>query len=423
MSFSSIEEVKNYLDALPAFQSEGASAARFDLSRFRAFCNKIGAPHKVFSSIHVAGTNGKGSTCRILAAVFRKAGYKTALYTSPHILRFNERFSIDGNFISDNELLKFFRENNEYIKEFKLTYFEISTAIAFWWFARNQPDIAIIETGLGGRLDATNILTPLLSIITSISKDHTDLLGDDLKTIAREKGGIIKSNTPVVIGDLPQEARIKIMHIAEQKNCRLSTIESLNPEFIKPGCFKLEIEERNVMYETNLSAPVQAKNIAIASCVVSLLNKQYPGVERKFAEAIQNVDIGYGHFEKLHPDKQWYFDGAHNLEAVKTLKTTIETLGNVKEATLVLSILKDKVTAPVMREFSEFENIYYYGLNLERAATFADIKKWLPHANPLPDDQHHLLSKEFGTELVIFAGSFYFYATVRDWVKALALNN
>ncbi len=420
MSFSSVASVEAYLEQIPKFQSVGASAANFDLSRFKRFCDEIGNPHQKFPAIHIAGTNGKGSTCQLLGRVYQKAGYQVGVYTSPHITRFKERFRINEQLISDDELLTFFDTYADELEEYQLTYFEVSTAIAFWWFAQKQVDLAIIEVGLGGCLDATNIIDPLLSVITSISLDHTDLLGDSLSEIAREKGGIIKQGKPVVIGDLPAEARHEIQQISQQQGSDIYTIDELNPQNTGPGAFEITAGDEQIHFSTQFTAPVQAKNIAIAWQVAKQLYEQFPVSKEKFVMAINEATVGAGRFERLLRSQRWYFDGGHNLEAVRALKQSVAMVGELSEATLVLSILRDKIRPEVMAEFSEFSNIYYYQLNLERAASFDDIDQWLPQANPFPDDRRQqFLCNDFNSELVIFAGSFYFYVTVRDWVKNL----
>ncbi|MDZ7657803.1 folylpolyglutamate synthase/dihydrofolate synthase family protein [Fodinibius sp.] len=426
MRFTSLQSVREYLDSIPKFQSRGASAANFDLSRFRNFCDAIGNPHEEFDSIHIGGTNGKGSTCNILASVFQKAGYKTGVYTSPHIIAFNERFRINGDVISNDELLEFFNTYIDDVEAYTLTYFEISTAIAFWWFARSNVDIACIEVGLGGRLDATNIIDPKISVITSISLDHTDILGDSITEIAREKAGILKEGRPVVIGDLPMQAQNEIVKIAEQKACPFYTIDNLNPKYIKTGHYQLTVDDRMINISSNLTSPIQAKNVAIVWQVCSVLGDKYGSItEENFISGLKRVNTGFGRFERLVDGEHWYFDGGHNLEAVKVLKESVKTVGNVENATLVLSLMQDKIREEVMTEFLEFKNIYYYSLGLERAATFDDIKEWLPKANPFPasdEDRKKIMQDDFDSELVIFSGSFYFYETVRDWVSTFVLN-
>lgn len=420
MQFTTSESVKKYLEQVPTFRSTGSSAAKFDLSRFRAFCASIENPQDDFPSIHIAGTNGKGSTCRILGTIFGDAGFKTGVYTSPHILDYKERFRINEEYISDDELLTFFRRFADRIEKYELTYFEISTAIAFWWFERCEVDIAVIETGLGGRLDATNIVDPHVSVITSISLDHTDILGDSIKEIAREKAGIIKSGRPLIIGDLPKDAQREISKIAEQKESSVNTIEALNPTFVSPGHYQLTANDKKINIRTNLEIPVQAKNIAISWQVIRQLQDEFPIPENQFIRALKHVDLGFGRFEKLIDSQPWYFDGGHNVEAVKALKQSVQTVGRLENATLILSVLKDKLRPELMKEFLEFKNIYYYQLNLERAASFDDINYWLPQLKTFPDNHNQQsFLDDFDSELVIFAGSFYFYATVRDWIQEL----
>jgi len=426
MRFISLQSVQEYLESIPKFQSRGSSAANFDLSRFRSFCEAIGNPQEEFDSIHVGGTNGKGSTCNILASVLEKTGQKVGVYTSPHITTFNERFRINDDLITKDDLLLFLNTHVEDVEEYELTYFEISTAIAFWWFARSNTDIACIEVGLGGRLDATNIIDPIVSVITSISLDHTDILGDSITEISREKAGILKEGRPVVIGDLPKEARNEIINIAEQKECPLYTIDDLNPEFIEAGHYQLTVNERTIDIRSNLTSPIQAKNMAIVWQICSVIGNWCGGIsEEDYLNGLKQVNGGYGRFERLVDAKQWYFDGGHNLEAIKALKESVEMAGNIENATLVLSLMRDKIRDEVMSEFLEFKNIYYYALDLERAATFDDIKQWLPKANPFPasdEDRKKIMQDDFDSELVIFSGSFYFYETVRDWVSTFVLN-
>ena len=426
MRFTSLQSVQEYLESIPKFQSSGSSAANFELSRFRSFCEAIGNPQEEFDSIHVGGTNGKGSTCNILASVLEKTGQRVGVYTSPHITTFNERFRINDDLITKDDLLLFFNSHVEDVEEYELTYFEISTAIAFWWFARSNTDIACIEVGLGGRLDATNIIDPVISVITSISLDHTDILGNSITEISREKAGILKEGRPVVIGDLPKEARNEIINMAEQKDCPLYTIDDLNPEYIEAGRYQLTVNERTIDIRSNLTSPIQAKNMAIVWQICSVIGNRYGEIsEEDYLNGLKQVNGGFGRFERLVDAKQWYFDGGHNLEAIKALKDSVEMVGNIENATLVLSLMRDKIRDEVMSEFLEFKNIYYYALDLERAATFDDIKQWLPKSNPFPasdEDRKKIMQDDFDSELVIFSGSFYFYETVRDWVSTFALN-
>ena len=192
---------------LPLFSRIGAAAYKADLTNILALSERLGNPEKKFKSIHIAGTNGKGSTSHMLAAILQKAGYKTGLYTSPHLHDFRERIRINGHVIPENNVIRFTEYIQDSIEQIEPSFFEITVAMAFDWFAKEKIDIAVIETGLGGRLDSTNIISPEVSVITNISYDHMDLLGETLQKIAFEKAGIIKPGIPVVIGE--EQAEVK----------------------------------------------------------------------------------------------------------------------------------------------------------------------------------------------------------------------
>lgn len=424
MPFKSIVAAREYLESIPRFQSSGKSAADFDLERFRKYCEAAGNPQDDFPSIHVGGTNGKGSTCQILASIYQKAGYKTGIYTSPHILDFRERFKINGKEISEAYLLDFFNSHESLLKSFRLTYFEISTAIAFRYFSEMKVDLAIIEVGLGGRLDATNVINPEVSVITNVSLDHTDILGEHISEIAAEKGGIIKQGNPVVLGNLNQEAKIVLKEIARAKEAPVSDIEVLRPSF-KSGTYILHPENKEIVLQSDLYSPVQVNNLAAAWLVCELLQETFPVTLEQFRKGVAGVRSQYpslGRFEKIHSRYKWYFDGAHNLEAVRHMKETAEHLAPLEECTVVLSMMRDKISPQLINEFSVFNKIFYHGLNTQRAATIDHVKSLLPSVCPFPDTkmQQKRLFEEFETELVIFTGSFYFYSTVRDWIATFA---
>ncbi|MBR0393973.1 MAG: bifunctional folylpolyglutamate synthase/dihydrofolate synthase, partial [Alistipes sp.] len=196
------QETIDYLfNSLPTFQAHGAAAYKPGLERVAEFCRKLGNPQRNYFIIHVAGTNGKGSVSNMLAAVLQQAGYQTGLYTSPHLSDFRERIRVNGEMISKQKITNFVNKHKEEMEECDLSFFEMTTALAFDYFAQSDVEVAVIETGLGGRLDATNIVIPAVSVITNVGLDHTALLGDSLPKIAREKGGIIKKSVPVIVGE------------------------------------------------------------------------------------------------------------------------------------------------------------------------------------------------------------------------------
>lgn len=425
-TFNSIEDINRFLDTLPVFGKSGKSAARFDLEPFRRFCEMMGNPQDQFPAIHVGGTNGKGSTCQIIASVYQQAGYTAGLYTSPHILHFSERFMCNGEEITEDELIGFFRHYAPAIEQFRPTYFELSTAIAFWWFARKEADIGIIEVGLGGRLDATNIITPAASIITNVSYDHTNILGNTIGDIAREKAGIIKPGIPVIVGNISHEAKTVVSKAAENARSRVYDISHLQPSF-DDGKYFLQTEAGDLAIETELETPVQGFNIAVAWQTVHVLRRRFPVKRREFVEGVALVRTRYpgrARFSRLIKESPWYFDGAHNYEAIRAMKEKVETIQPVSDTILVLSIMRDKINREIINELLEFNKIFYYSLKMERAATFKEMQQWLPEVIPFPAStrSRKVFFKEFGSKLVIFAGSFYFYTTVRDWLASFTFN-
>lgn len=219
---SSYQEALNYLyDNLPMFQRLGSVAIRKDLTNTIHLCKILGDPQLSFKSVHVAGTNGKGSTSHMLASIMQSAGYKAGLYTSPHLKEFTERIKINGEEISRDYVVDFVNRIRPAIEEISPSFFEITVAMAFDYFARKKVDIAIIEVGLGGRLDSTNVINPLLSVITNISFDHKDLLGETLPEIAAEKAGIIKKKIPVVISERQPEVEHVFLSKASDANSEI----------------------------------------------------------------------------------------------------------------------------------------------------------------------------------------------------------
>jgi dihydrofolate synthase/folylpolyglutamate synthase len=267
---------------LPMFQRIGASAYKANLDTTLALDKYFGFPHKKFQSIHVAGTNGKGSVSHSLASILMSAGYKVGLYTSPHLVDFKERIKINGEMITENAVIEFVSQNREIISELKPSFFEISVALAFQYFENQQIDIAVVEVGMGGRLDSTNIITPLISVITNISYDHTQFLGSTLELIATEKAGIIKEKIPVVIGKTQNETKPVFEKIAKEKNAELffadqnykcsSVFQSIDSKQI------FNIEKYNKLIFKNLKLDLlgfyQRENILTVLQTVEVLNTQ-----------------------------------------------------------------------------------------------------------------------------------------------------
>ncbi|MEO2100054.1 MAG: Mur ligase family protein, partial [Flavobacteriaceae bacterium] len=286
---------------LPMYQRKGAVAYRPDLTAMQKLDQYLETPHKAFKSIHIAGTNGKGSTAHMIASVLQTAGYKTALYTSPHLLDFRERIKVDGEMISKKDVVEFINAHKDYFESQRLSFFEMTVGLAFWYFKREQVDFAIIEVGLGGRLDATNIITPELSVITNIGLDHTQFLGNTHAEIAVEKAGIIKLGIPVVIGEKDKRTLAIFESIAKTKRAPLYFAENT------PSIFS-----------SDLKGKYQAKNIQTAISALnqlSLLNVDNETLKKGLSTVVFNTNL-MGRWQTLSSNPDIILDVAHNKEGL-----------------------------------------------------------------------------------------------------------
>ena len=255
---------------LPMYQREGNTAFKKDLTNIIAFSRELDCPEQKFKSIHVGGTNGKGSTSHMLASILQEAGYKVGLYTSPHLKNFTERIRINGKEISERKVSSFINKNKDFLEKQKLSFFEMTVGMAFDYFANEKVDIAIIEVGLGGRLDSTNIITPEVSVITNIGLDHTQFLGEALPEIAFEKAGIIKSNIPVVIGERQGEVENVFIRKAKKTNSEI-----------------LFVSDNDKNYQTDLLGDYQKSNVITAVTTISQL-KGFVVSEKKIVDGLLN---------------------------------------------------------------------------------------------------------------------------------------
>ncbi len=412
--FQSIADVWSFLDNIPRFQQQGVSAVNFGLNNIKEFCERIGNPQLNYPVIHVAGTNGKGSTCHILDHIYTHAGYKTGLFTSPHLLKYNERFRINGKEVRDDLILKFFKKTENFLEEIRLSYFEISTALAFWLFAKEEVDIAIIETGLGGRLDSTNIVDPVISIITSIGLDHQDILGGTIKEIAREKAGIIKTGKPVILANIPEEAHQEIVAIANKKQSKIYDLKDRDLLWNKGEVILSNPEE---IFETKLVEPVNKWNVSAAVTAVDNIKHLVTVQKDVIKESLRLLNGVPGRFEKLRPDALWYFSGSHNNQA---LQSTLEAVSEFedKNPVVIFSMLKDKLNEETLELLTSFKKRYYFQSGNERAASYREVNNLLSVQKITNSTKKEIL-KELDTSLVIFTGSFYFYSTVKQWMDKI----
>lgn len=326
---------------LPIYQRKGEIAYKADIGNIVEVTKQLNNPHTRFKSIHIAGTNGKGSVAHILASVLQEAGYKTGLYTSPHLKDFRERIKINGKRISKEEVINFVSSNKNLFENLELSFFEMTVAMAFDYFAEKEVDIAIIECGLGGRLDSTNIINPELAIITNISLDHTNILGDTLEDIAIEKAGIIKENRPIIIGRNQEEIKNIFVKTARERNA-----EQYFPEI------KNEVK-------TDLKGEYQIENCNTALKGVELLKNlnwkiEQEDIENGFKNVTANTGL-LGRWQILNKEPLIICDTAHNEDGIKLIVKQIEqtphthlhfVFGKVsdKKSNAILSLLPKTAT-------------------------------------------------------------------------------
>ncbi|MBT8295347.1 MAG: bifunctional folylpolyglutamate synthase/dihydrofolate synthase [Gramella sp.] len=331
---------------LPMYQRIGKQAFKKDLSNTLKLATHLDHPEKRFKSIHIAGTNGKGSVSHMLASVFQVAGYKTGLYTSPHLKDFRERIRINGKMIDQEHVISFIDNNQHFLEENKLSFFEMTVGMAFDHFAKEKVDIAIIETGMGGRLDSTNIISPELSVITNIGFDHTAFLGNDLPSIAGEKAGIIKQNTPVVIGE--KDSGTSPVFITRAKDRKADIY------------FAEEFETQE--YETDLKGDYQKKNLQTVYASLEVLRqKGWKLTEDAIIQGLKNVKSHtglQGRWDVLKYEPKVICDTAHNTEG---LKYVMKQLGKekFKKLHMVLGVVNDKDLTSILPLFPK-DAIYYF---------------------------------------------------------------
>ncbi|HTP12210.1 MAG TPA: folylpolyglutamate synthase/dihydrofolate synthase family protein, partial [Bacteroidota bacterium] len=324
---------------------------KFGLSGIRSLLQTVGNPERTFPAIHVAGTNGKGSTCSMLAAILTAAGYKTGLYTSPHLISFTERIRIDGRPIPPREVTRLSAMLRRQVRRQQATFFEATTAIAFKYFADEHVDIAVVETGLGGRLDATNVLRPEISVVTNVSLEHTEILGKTLEKIAREKGGIIKPRTPCVTGVRERGPLGVLRSIARKKRATLIRNSGVKVTLKSASLAGLVVDvvvgrRRLKKVHAALNGDYQLRNLATVFQVLDLLNEQgrFPVREREIRRGLRNVSRLAGLQARLavvHRKPLVLADVAHNPDAAKNLASALGALG-VRNVLLVLGVVKDK---------------------------------------------------------------------------------
>lgn len=391
------EETLSYLyNRLPLFSRIGDAAIKKDLSNTKRLCSALGNPQNNFQSVHIAGTNGKGSTSHMLAAVLQHAGYKTGLYTSPHLLDFRERIRINGNMISEQEVVDFVARQKEQIESLKPSFFEVTVAMAFHHFSEQKVDIAIIETGLGGRLDSTNVITPILSIITNISLDHVHMLGDNLTAIAKEKAGIIKPNVPVIIGEKTTGATQVFLETAAHTNSKVIFAEDEWQVHVKakeeehlflqaesqPASTADGIQENPsdvaMDIKLDLSGTYQKKNIlSVLSAVKQLREQGYRITDDQLQYAlahVKNLTGLMGRWHTLQLEPRVVCDTGHNEAGWKEVLVNIQDV-TYKRLHMVVGIMKDKDASALLSILPKKAHYYFCSAGLERALPATELEE------------------------------------------------
>lgn len=415
----------NYTEALEYIHGVSWTFCKPGLERIGELCERLGHPEKGLKFIHVAGTNGKGSTSAMLDSVLRAAGYKTGLYTSPYIRVFNERMRINGENISNEELA----ELTEYIKPIadgmtdSPTEFELITALAFEYFARNNCDIVILEAGMGGRLDSTNIIdTSILSIITGIALDHTAFLGDTVEKIATEKAGIIKENTSILYGGTDESAKAVIKARAEEMNSRFECVDyaKLNVKDMTLDGTVFDFDELKDL-KISLLGSYQPRNAAIVVSAVEILRQN--GIEINDDALREGLCLAQwqGRFEILSHDPLIIFDGAHNPQGIEAAVESIKLYFKDQKVCIVTGVLRDKDYTHIAKMLSTVAmKAFTFTPDSPRALDASDYAKTLASAGLTAESSDTVRdalnkAKLYAIEHsrpVICAGSLYAYAEI-----------
>ena len=330
--------------SLPVFEAKGATAYKPGLERITAFCRHIGNPQRNFFTIHVAGTNGKGSVSHIIASVLQQAGYRTGLFTSPHLQDFRERIRVDGEMIPKQKVVNFVDKHHGKMVELELSFFEMTAALAFDYFAQSDVEVAVIETGLGGRLDATNIIVPLVSVITNVGLDHTALLGDTLPKIAAEKAGIIKKSIPVVIGES-------------------------DPRYTR--------DNRNFQVDLDLGGNYQRRNMVTAAATVDFLHEETPLTisRRAFLEGARDTAANtslMGRWQKLGEQPLTVCDTGHNPHGIAYVARQLKATPH-KQLYCVIGFVRDKDLAHILPLLPHDAHYIFTQAKTERAFSAAEL--------------------------------------------------
>lgn len=388
-------ETENWiLNRLPFYQSQGLKAYKPGIDNIRFFVEQLNLNLLEIKFIHVGGTNGKGSTCAYLSSIIQESGYKVGLFTSPHFFDFRERIKVNNKKIEKDFITKFIQENIELIEELNLSFFELSFGMSLYYFFEQKVDYSVIEVGLGGRLDATNIINPLLSVITNISYDHTEILGNTLEKIAYEKAGIIKKNTKIIIGERDKKTQ----------NIFIQKAEENFSDVIFASDYKTDFENSEIEY--------QNKNIRTAVQVSKNLNDQNinaTSIKRGIMNLDSNTDF-YGRWTIINYNPKVIFDSAHNESGFSYLSQQLKKL-NYDRLFIILSFVKGKDVKKLITLLPKKSLIYFTSSNTERSMNYEEITQCVKEninfdKNPMKVYKE-VLKQSSSKDLIIITGSNY----------------
>lgn len=379
-------ETLDYLfSSMPSFQQVGGDAYKPGLERISEFCRSIGNPQRNYFVIHIAGTNGKGSVSNMLAAVLQQAGYQTGLFTSPHLTDFRERIRVNGEMISKQKVVNFVDRYKAEMERLQLSFFEMTTAMAFDYFAQSDVEVAVIETGLGGRLDATNIVQPIISVITNIGLEHTEYLGDSLPKIAREKGGIIKKCTCVVVGEKNPNYNLVLEEIAQDLRSELIYADEA---FSLGECCFAEGKQVVTMTRTrdgypyqlrlDLLGEYQRKNLATVATVLDTLHEKTPlSISRRaFVEGVREVSqltAFRGRWQVLSERPLVVCDTAHNEHGIAEVARQLKSRTNSGKLVCVMGFCEDKDFSKMLAQMPSDAHYIFTQASIRRAAAVEKI--------------------------------------------------
>ncbi len=428
--------MRNYQDTLhflftqlPVFQRDGASAYKPTIANTIALCEVLGNPQEKFKSIHVAGTNGKGSSSHQLAAIFQAAGYKTGLYTSPHLKDFRERIRVNGECIPEQNVIDFAATHEDLFEKIKPSFFEMTVAMAFEYFANQQVEIAIIEVGMGGRLDSTNIIKPELCLITNISFDHQAYLGHTLEAIAGEKAGIIKQEVPVVIASTQKATQAVFKEMAATQNAPIYFADQLyhlqRTADSNQQLLGIEFTDANGTLQnlqSDLTGIYQLKNITGVLCTIDLLKEKFPKINNEIiASALSKVKslTGLkGRWEVLSENPLCIADTGHNEDGIRQILTQL-TYCNYENIHWVIGMVNDKDLEAVLALLPKNATYYFCKPNIPRGLNEQVLQKTAQtfnlHGACYASVQEAFLAAKNNaknTDLVLIAGSTFIVAEI-----------